>query len=173
MADQMIVYKDDIKQEGFLTKESLIFKNWRRRWFVLTDKYLCSFKDESDYRNPTEYLKLSEVCSVKTADKYTGKDNSFYVQTPSRMFWLVAETFAEHQSWISAVTNCCLPALICNSIDLGVRHRLTFFTIREDAPETEKFGKCVATQTDSFDENENERYPNDAVLDLLETSFVF
>merc|ERR1712032_1490649 len=56
----------------------------RRRWFVLTPQYLCSFKTQGELRNPTEAFRLSECSTVKSADQDTGKENSFRVDTGAR-----------------------------------------------------------------------------------------
>ena len=39
-----------------------------RRYFVLTKKYLLTFKDEVSYKNPTEVIEMSSCSTVKSAD---------------------------------------------------------------------------------------------------------
>ena len=86
--EQIVIHKDDIAMEGFMVKQSKHLKEWRQRWFVLTSQYLCSFKAEGDYTNPTEYVRLAECSTVRSAEDSTGKENSFCVQTAQRFFLL-------------------------------------------------------------------------------------
>ena len=103
MAEQVAIHKDDIIMEGFLVKQSKHLKEWRQRWFVLTPQYLCSFKTEGDYRNPTEFIRLSECSTVRSADDQTGKDNSFCVQSAERAFLLIAAKQEDKEIWISRI----------------------------------------------------------------------
>mmetsp|Transcript_55536 Transcript_55536/g.88160 ORF Transcript_55536/g.88160 Transcript_55536/m.88160 type:complete len:120 (+) Transcript_55536:75-434(+) len=103
MAEQIVIHKDDIVMEGFMVKQSKHLKEWRQRWFVLTSQYLCSFKAEGDYTNPTENLRLAECSTVRSAEDSTGKENSFCVQTAQRSFCLIARNVAEKEQWISRI----------------------------------------------------------------------
>mmetsp|Transcript_98576 Transcript_98576/g.274274 ORF Transcript_98576/g.274274 Transcript_98576/m.274274 type:complete len:122 (-) Transcript_98576:129-494(-) len=103
MASEIIVHPDDIIKEGFLVKQSKFMKEWRRRCFVLTPQYLCSFRNQGDYRNPTEFIRLRECSTVKSADEDTGKENSFRVDTPERVFYLIADSAAEKEAWIGHI----------------------------------------------------------------------
>merc|ERR1719238_379619 len=103
MAAQVVIHRDDIIKEGWMVKQSRIMKDWRRRWFVLTPQYLCSFKTQGDYRNPTEAIRLRECQTVKSADDDTGKENSFRVDTPTRVFYLIADSPSEKESWIGSI----------------------------------------------------------------------
>jgi hypothetical protein len=131
---EVAVVPDRIVHEGFLFKESQFLKVWRRRWCVLTSEYLCTFNvgddgpsSDRDYRKPTEVIRLSECESVMSAD-VTGTENSLYVVTPSRGFFLVAGSADEKATWMSAILNCCLPLLVFS----GIQHSLLMFTITED-----------------------------------------
>lgn len=128
--------QDDIKLEGFLFKEIQGFfsKQWHKRWCVLTNEALCSFKTAGDYRKPTEFIRLRECSSVKSADLGTGKENSLYVVTPDETFCLVAGSASEKDTWMSAINNVCLPERIC----LGASVCLSFFTINESSQSFEK-----------------------------------
>ncbi len=53
------------------------FQNYCRRYFVLTKKYLLSFKDEVSYKDPTEVLEMLYCTTVKSADDESYKHNSF------------------------------------------------------------------------------------------------
>merc|ERR1712135_60505 len=95
---------DDIVKEGWIVKQSKFTKEWRRRWFVLTPQYLCAFKSQGgELRNPTEALRIRECSTVKSADGDTGKENSFRVDTPDRVFYLIADSQEEKEAWIGTI----------------------------------------------------------------------
>ncbi|CAE7692650.1 PH1 [Symbiodinium pilosum] len=103
MAETVVIHRDDIIMEGFLVKQSRHLKEWRQRWFVLTPQYLCSFRTQGEYRNPTEYIRLSECSTVRSVDDQTGKENSFCVQCDSRAFLLIAAKAEDKELWISRI----------------------------------------------------------------------
>ncbi|CAK0892064.1 unnamed protein product [Prorocentrum cordatum] len=100
---EIIINREDIIKEGYLVKQSKHFKEWRNRWFVLTPQYLCSFKEQGILRNPTEAIRLRECCTVKSADEDTGREHSFRVDTPGRVFYLIAQNSTEKEAWIGHV----------------------------------------------------------------------
>ena len=58
---------------GYLHKQSLHFKNYRKRWMVLTsDNELLSYKSRSNNLTPTEIIDLS-LCKEIKSDQYYEK----------------------------------------------------------------------------------------------------
>ena len=102
-AMDIIVHRDNIVKEGWLSRQSKFVKDWCRRWSALTPQYLCSFKAQGDLRNPTEAIRLRECFTVKSTESVTGKENSFRVDTPDRVFYLIADTSADKEAWIGCV----------------------------------------------------------------------
>mmetsp|Transcript_34646 Transcript_34646/g.99878 ORF Transcript_34646/g.99878 Transcript_34646/m.99878 type:complete len:121 (-) Transcript_34646:144-506(-) len=102
MSSQITVHRDDIVKQGWLIKKSKFLGEWRRRWFVLTPQYLCSFKAEGELRNPTEAIRLRECHCVKTADD-CGKENALRVDAPNRVFYLIADTSEDKEQWIGKI----------------------------------------------------------------------
>ena len=101
--EQIVIHRDDIVMEGELVKQSKHMREWRQRWFVLTPQYLCSFKNQGEYSNPTEFIRLADCSTVKSAEDTTGKENSICVQTPARAFNLIAKSPADKEQWISRI----------------------------------------------------------------------
>merc|ERR1712113_988784 len=93
-----------IVKEGHLVKQSKVLKSWRRRWFVLTPEYLCSFKNEGELRNPTDFVRLRECRTCKAADADIGKENSIQLHTTTRVFLLIANSPEEKVSWTKSIT---------------------------------------------------------------------
>ncbi|KAL8272194.1 hypothetical protein Esti_003859 [Eimeria stiedai] len=96
--------RDTVIKEGWLSKQSKFLKDWRRRWFVLTPQCLCSYRT-SDVRSqkPTEVLYLRDCSTVKSADEELNKENAFRVDTPNRVFYLLAENTQDKESWIGHI----------------------------------------------------------------------
>mmetsp|Transcript_135838 Transcript_135838/g.249350 ORF Transcript_135838/g.249350 Transcript_135838/m.249350 type:complete len:219 (-) Transcript_135838:28-684(-) len=124
--EEIALRQDDIVQAGFLIKESMYLRRLRSRWVVLTRAYLFSFKSE-DAEQPTEFIRLQECSSIRSADHTTGVENSFHVMTPNRTFLLIAGSAIEKEVWMNAISNCCLPVLLAE----GISHRLSRFAIVE------------------------------------------
>ena len=67
-----------------------MLKRWRRRWFVLQDSTLYSFKKERVYDEPTEIIDLRVFSSVKSSEDYTHRAHSFDVYSTDMVFSMVA-----------------------------------------------------------------------------------
>merc|ERR1711937_367450 len=102
-ASQIVIHSQDVVKEGCLVKQSKFMKEWRRRHFVLTPQYLCSFKKQGEYRGPTEFIRLRECVTVKSTDHDTGRANTFRVDTRDRTFFLIADSAEEREAWIGHI----------------------------------------------------------------------
>jgi len=95
-------FKSKVK-EGYLFKQSRHLKQWRKRWFVLDDNKLYSFKNKEEMKNATETIDLKVFSSVKSSEDYTGRANSFDVYSPDFIFSMAAETESDKEDWIRAI----------------------------------------------------------------------
>jgi len=91
------------QKEGWLEKQSRHLKRWKKRWFVLQDSNLYSFKKEKVYDSPTETIDLKVFSSVKSSEDYTNKPHSFDVYSNDTVFSMVANTENEKEDWIRAI----------------------------------------------------------------------
>jgi len=87
--------------EGWLTKQSLWLKDWRRRYFILKGSRL--FFSKTEYQAPHGMIDLSQCTTVKSADLKAKKRNSFEISTPETTFLLYADTEKEKDDWIGSV----------------------------------------------------------------------
>jgi len=101
-AEKQIVVTNPSK-EGFLEKQSRHLKRWKKRWFVLQDSTLYSFKKERVYEVPTEIIDLRIFSSVKSSEDYTNRQHSFDVYSSDMVFSMVAGSEAEKEDWIRAI----------------------------------------------------------------------
>merc|ERR1719454_1696836 len=90
-------------KEGYLFKQSRHLKQWRKRWFVLDDNKLYSFKSKDEMKSATETIDLKVFSSVKSSEDYTGRANSFDVYSPDFIFSMAAETESDKEDWIRAI----------------------------------------------------------------------
>jgi len=90
-------------KEGYLEKQSRHLKRWKRRWFVLQDSTLYSFKKERVYDSPTEIIDLRVFSSVKSSEDYTNRTHSFDVYSADMVFSMVASSENEKEDWIRAI----------------------------------------------------------------------
>ncbi|CAD8043699.1 unnamed protein product [Paramecium primaurelia] len=103
MQNNMLEDLKNIMKEGWLEKESRVFKSWRKRWFVLTTTTLYTFKAEKQYSNPTELIPLSTISTIKSCQEETNKENTFKIDTPETTFFLMSNNNQEKEAWIGAI----------------------------------------------------------------------
>jgi len=100
---EVLIVPSDIVREGTLAKQSKYLREWRRRHFVLTPQYLCSFKTKGDYRQPTEVIRLRECSTVKSCEEEIGREHAFRIEAAGREFYLVAESAREKEAWLGQI----------------------------------------------------------------------
>lgn len=86
-----------------MEKQSRHLKRWKKRWFVLQDSMLYSFKKEKCYDVPTETIDLRVFSSVKSSEDYTNRTHSFDVYSSDMVFSMVAASENEKEDWIRAI----------------------------------------------------------------------
>jgi len=87
--------------EGWLTKQSVWLKDWRRRYFILKGSKLFFAKNESTA--PHGMIDLSACMTVKSAELKAGKRNAIEVSTADTTFYMFADTEKEKDEWIGAI----------------------------------------------------------------------
>ena len=93
------------EKQGYLKKESLHLKIFKKRWIVLKDNKLYSFKYKYDY-NATEILDLSIYNMVKKLSKthFQISSNSESRNKKPRLFAAISTNVANE--WIKCIRNC-------------------------------------------------------------------
>ena len=90
-----LVTSENTVKEGWLYKQSRYMKQWKRqvdffckftnhkrvlsarRYVVLTRNHLCTFKDNTNFNQPTEVIQMESCCTVKSSDEEINKQYSF------------------------------------------------------------------------------------------------
>ncbi|KAG9124887.1 hypothetical protein FRC07_009849 [Ceratobasidium sp. 392] len=91
--------KDEVVvKSGFLWKKGERRKTWKKRWFVLRTAKLGLYKNEQEYKL-LRLVDLNDVHSVAPCalKKHT---NTLAIVTPTRTFYLQAETQGECDAWV-------------------------------------------------------------------------
>ncbi|EDR27381.1 hypothetical protein, conserved [Entamoeba dispar SAW760] len=92
----------DSVKSGFLVKQGGSWKSWKKRWCVLTPTgMIFYFKDKKDV-NSKGCVDVNSASDVLLEDEK--KKNCFGIVTPNRTFFMAAESKAERDSWIQAVS---------------------------------------------------------------------
>lgn len=60
-----------VYKQGWLNKKGQLYKNWRKRYFLLVDGFLMYFVDENDMFHPQGLIYLQEAFLDK--DPYVGR----------------------------------------------------------------------------------------------------
>jgi len=87
--------------EGYLTKQSMWLRDWRRRFFILKGARL--FFAKTPYEAPHGMIDLSRCTTVKSADLKAHKKHSFEISTPETTYLLYADDEKAKDDWIGAV----------------------------------------------------------------------
>lgn len=87
--------------EGYLTKQSLWLRDWRRRYFILKGARLFFAKTPHD--SPHGMIDLSRCTTVKSADLKAHKKHSFEISTPETTYLLYADDEKTKDDWIGSV----------------------------------------------------------------------
>lgn len=85
-------------KEGFITKLGAIFKNWRKRWFVLKRNELSYFRSQGD-GVPVRCIDLKD-CRECAIDVTMKRENCFRLVLSWRTFYLICDTEQEVQEWM-------------------------------------------------------------------------
>merc|ERR1712070_1117970 len=99
---ESMIRQEDIIMEGWLQKESIWLKSYRKRYVVLTQKGLYAYKTEDNRKKVTEMLKMEDFTEVR-ADEDPDKIGNFCVLTPERTFNLIADNSALRKEWVGCI----------------------------------------------------------------------
>jgi len=87
---------------AYLIKEGGKFKTWKKRWCVLKNNVIYYSKKQNSGELGIIRLHGVSVDQVYISGRKK-KKNCFEVATPSRVYYLIAESEAEMNSWIEAI----------------------------------------------------------------------
>ncbi|TDL25634.1 PH-domain-containing protein [Rickenella mellea] len=93
--------EESIIKTGYLWKKGERRKTWKKRWFVLRPAHLAFYKSSAEYQL-LRLLDLSEIHSC-TPVILKRHENSFGLVSPTRTYYLQAESPGEMSTWVTAL----------------------------------------------------------------------
>ena len=92
---------ESIKKEGFLIKEGINFKTWKRRWITLDRSGVITyFNNETKKKELGKFLLLRN--STIEVNHSKQKKFCFSIQSSDREYYFCASTNEEMEEWIIA-----------------------------------------------------------------------
>jgi hypothetical protein len=97
-------------KSGYLSKEGVTRKSWKRRWFVLRAGdgiyYFKAQKDEWKDQKELGYISLREITAL--SENYSVFDrtkpaNTIAISTPRRVYFVASDTNSEMLSWKESI----------------------------------------------------------------------
>eukprot|EP00045_Choanoeca_perplexa_P000903 m.16837 g.16837 ORF g.16837 m.16837 type:complete len:266 (-) comp10616_c0_seq1:82-879(-) len=99
-------------KEGFLQKEGNVRKRLRRRWFVLDGMLLSYYKPEKRRGPYLGCIDLTTVSAMNTLEFDPSSGYGLELKTPKRVWYILAESREEQQSWRDALAMRINPTLM-------------------------------------------------------------
>jgi len=94
-----------VLKEGFLVKKGALRKNWKRRWFELTETKLSYFKKKKKKREGEvkSWMGMIDIPLVQNVEQDQTDKTTFYIYTAKRIYPVRADSADEVQDWIMAI----------------------------------------------------------------------
>ncbi|KAJ5076116.1 hypothetical protein M0811_06978 [Anaeramoeba ignava] len=98
--------KRDQKDGWLYHFQTTLFKKtkWKRKWFMLRDNVLSSFKTPDSLNKPDEMFLVSEIRVYKNADKDLKRKHVFQIRVNEIDYYLAASSEEEMKEWVHALT---------------------------------------------------------------------
>lgn len=94
-----------------------LLQRWRRRWFLLTHsgelpgQYILTYYTDRNCRKLKGVINLDQCEQVdlglKLDERKLKFDHVFDIKTPSRTYYLAADTETEMKSWVTCICRVC------------------------------------------------------------------
>ena len=95
--------------EGWLDKQSYHLNVWRKRWIVIDNGKLYTFKNKHHYNNPTEIIDLTDSsCFVRDNEdnkdhRNDNKRHTFDLYTFQSKYSFSTSSYNEKKKWMSII----------------------------------------------------------------------
>eukprot|EP01111_Echinosteliopsis_oligospora_P009461 TRINITY_DN2778_c0_g1_i1.p1 TRINITY_DN2778_c0_g1~~TRINITY_DN2778_c0_g1_i1.p1 ORF type:complete len:148 (+),score=29.91 TRINITY_DN2778_c0_g1_i1:154-597(+) len=94
-------------KQGYLLKRGEVRKGWKVRWFVVHDQQVRYFKTQEDFTSSPDsfidFIPLDQ--SVVKESNEEGKSNCFQIITKHRIYYLVAKSKQDQESWLRSLSD--------------------------------------------------------------------
>lgn len=100
-------YSEFPHKEGFLVKQGIVVKNWKKRWFKLSGTLLFYYKKQKDIFEqgiiPIRDTLLSVTKIDFLSEPMDNRNFCFTIHTPGREFFMSADSAKETFDWIKGL----------------------------------------------------------------------
>lgn len=101
--NQMKTNASEIIKSGWCIKLGAIFKTWRKRWFVLRNTDLSYYKSCGNGQKAQGVISL--IDAKASLDPESEKQPAFKIDTPGRVYHIIADSPNEAKSWVEVINN--------------------------------------------------------------------
>ncbi|KAI0749723.1 hypothetical protein C8Q80DRAFT_1218803 [Daedaleopsis nitida] len=94
---------ETVIKAGYLWKKGERRKTWKKRWFVLRPAHLAFYKTSAEYK----LLRLLDLADVHSCTQIVLKkhQNTFGLVSPTRTFYLQADSADQVRDWVTAIND--------------------------------------------------------------------
>lgn len=95
---------NNITTQGWLQKRSRYLRSWKKRYVIVADNCIFTFKDSLNLKKPTEKLNLHKALEImQDTDIQTKKNYSFGIRFEKKIFYFFASSEEEKMEWINKI----------------------------------------------------------------------
>lgn len=100
--NRIATMESEADHKGYLMKQSVWLKTWRRRFFFLKDNVLY-FSVKSGQRPHGRIVLTYNMVRVRSAEEQTDRRFSFAISIPGENYFLQARNEREKDQWVRAI----------------------------------------------------------------------
>eukprot|EP01117_Protostelium_nocturnum_P016148 TRINITY_DN6339_c0_g1_i1.p1 TRINITY_DN6339_c0_g1~~TRINITY_DN6339_c0_g1_i1.p1 ORF type:complete len:353 (+),score=151.78 TRINITY_DN6339_c0_g1_i1:81-1061(+) len=104
--DKLIIL-DGVVKEGFLVKQGKVVKNWKTRWFVLTEASL-NYYNNQEKKHLKRSIPMTTIMSCRVDPKLSTR---FYIHTKDRVFKCVTGDQGDRKDWAMKINKTLLSSI--------------------------------------------------------------
>ncbi|CAG9332085.1 unnamed protein product [Blepharisma stoltei] len=90
---------------GWIEKKSHYLKKWRKRWLVLDENFLRTYKFPYQFVNPTATIKISSIVDAIPYESDSSKDFCFKISTSTRQYIISATSDVDMIGWLNLINH--------------------------------------------------------------------
>ncbi|CAG9312619.1 unnamed protein product [Blepharisma stoltei] len=90
---------------GWIEKKSHYLKKWRKRWLVLDENYLRTYKFPYQFDKSTATIRVSAITDASPYLNETSKDFCFKISTPTRQYLISATSDVDMIGWLNLINH--------------------------------------------------------------------
>ena len=94
-----------IVKAGWIEKRSQYLKKWRKRWLVLDNLALSTYKSDRDQSKSTMEIPLQQIIDASPSSSENSHDNGFIISTTTEKYHLRTLNDSEMCAWLNLISH--------------------------------------------------------------------